>query len=514
MKKNRSRANHWGRFFYPGNVTTLTFANGTAMEKPNIAKFHFGPYNWENVMDAETMHQEFCRGAYYDTLSSRATILDTKPVQRTAAPDVFHNYPEPPATLAKRQDESNKIDGYPEPVLISDDQLVSGYFLDEPGFEDVAVLAILSFDAWDFVGFQATVQNFFAEAVEAGKTKLIVDVQANGGGTILQGYDTFRQLFPDIVQDGPSRWRSSPGFNAISQVVSPLCADYKPTEDFQELDNLCNTVNNWRSDLNDTDARFTSYDDKFGPVTVEGDDFTDFMEWDPANPVITRQAFGTDITGYGRRKNFTRPFGGAENVVLLYDGYCASTCSIFSQFMKHGAGVKSIAMGGRSREGPIQGVGGVKGSQVYPFAQLGNIGAAVLPYTEDPELVKELRRLDTSYVSSRSPFQSPVVNVRDPVLPGELEGGVPAQFVTELADCRLYWTEAMIKDAVEIWKAAASAAFKGAECVAGGIAQARRPQVNALASNGYRRHPQPVRSGKGLPSDSFIMQQLRVKVSN
>ncbi|KAI1120080.1 hypothetical protein F5Y10DRAFT_259121 [Nemania abortiva] len=502
------------RFFYPGNATSLTFANGTTVERPNIARFHYGPYDWNNVKDAETMHKEFCRGAY-NTESSRAAARDVRSIRYTV-PNHIHSYPQPPVPLVGRQDdgEASQIDGYPEPVLITYDQMVSGYFIDEPGFEDVAVLVMLSFSS-DFVTFQSAVQEFFAKAVESGKTKLIVDVQANGGGTILQGYDTFRQIFPDIVQDGPSRWRSSSSFNALSQTFSPLCANYTPKVDYQDLDNPCTTVNNWRNDLNDTNGRFTSYADKFGPVAVAGDSYTNYMEWDPANPVLTRQAFGTDITGYGRRTNFTRPFGGPENIVLLYDGYCASTCTIFSQFMKHGAGVKSIAMGGRPREGPIQGVGGVKGSQVYPFRQMGVLAELAREYTEDPALVKELQRLDDTYVSGRSPYQLPVVNVRDAVLLGELEAGVPTQFVTELADCRLYWTEPMIQNTGEIWKAAAQAAFKGGKCAAGGIVQpVRRPQITASKLHGYRRHPLPVRSGKVLSPDSPIMQHLRVQVSD
>ncbi|KAH8165545.1 hypothetical protein CIB48_g2681 [Xylaria polymorpha] len=503
------------RFYYPGNATSLTFANGTTIEKPNIAKFHYGPYNWNNVMDAETMHKEFCRGAY-STGTSRAAARNVKSIRRSAAPSLIHSYPHPPVSLLGRQDDGEpiKIDGYPEPVLITDDQVVSGYFIDEPGFEDVAVLVMLSFSS-DFVTFQSAVQDFFDKAIEAGKTKLIVDVQANGGGTILQGYDTFRQIFPDIVQDGPSRWRASSSFNALSQTFSPLCANYTPKVDFQNLDNPCTTVNNWRNDLNDTNGRFTSYADKFGPVTAGGDGYTNYMEWDPVNPVTVRQAFGTDITGYGSRKNFTRPFGGPENIVLLYDGYCASTCTIFSQFMKHGAGVKSIAMGGRPREGLIQGVGGVKGSQVYPARQMGVLAELAREYTSDPAIVKELQRLDDTYISSRSPYQLPVVNVRDAVLPGQLEDGIPTQFITELADCRLYWTEPMIQNTGEIWKAAAQAAFKGGKCAAGGIVQpAKRPQISASRLSGYKKHPLPVRSGKVLSPASPIMQRLRVQASD
>jgi hypothetical protein len=49
--------------------------------------------------------------------------------------------------------------------------------------------------------------------------------------------------------------------------------------------------------------------------------------------------------------------------VQLLDGYCASTCTIFTEFMRTQAGIKSIAMGGRPVAGQIQGVGGIKGAE-------------------------------------------------------------------------------------------------------------------------------------------------------
>ncbi|KAI0206034.1 hypothetical protein F4808DRAFT_189517 [Astrocystis sublimbata] len=501
------------RFYYPGNATSLTFANGTTVTKPNIARFHYTPYEWTDVKDADTMHKVFCPGAYY-TDSSRAASRDVKPTRRTAAPDSIRNYPQPPVALTRRQEEGPQApEGYPEPIVISDGSDVLGYFIDEPGFENVAVLVLRSFSGI-FYDFQAAVQDFFAKAVEAGKTKLVIDLQANGGGTILLGYDVFRQLFPDIIQDGPSRWRASSTFNALSQAYSPICANYTPKVEYQDLDSPCNLVHNWRSDLNDTNGHFTSYADKFGPVIAKGDNYTNWMQWDASNPALTHD-FDTSITGYGTRKNFTRPFGGPEDIVLLYDGYCASTCTIFSQFMKHNAGVKSIAMGGRPKEGPIQGVGGVKGSQVYPFRMLDNIAELALTYTKDPAVIKELKRLDTSYLAARSPspMQVPVVNVRDAILPDQLESGVPAQFVTELADCRLYWTEAMIQNPEEIWKAAALAAFQGGKCAAGAIEQSFKAASSSKAS-GYRKRPLPVRTGKALSPDPVMMQYMNVKVSD
>lgn len=98
--------------------------------------------------------------------------------------------------------------------------MVSGYYLEGEGFEDVAVLSLLAFENESPLEFQTIAQNFIADAKAAGKTKIIVDLQANGGGYILQGYDMFRQFFPDIIQEDYSHIRENPTFLAIAEVLS------------------------------------------------------------------------------------------------------------------------------------------------------------------------------------------------------------------------------------------------------------------------------------------------------
>ena len=49
---------------------------------------------------------------------------------------------------------------------------------------------------------------------------MIVDVQVNGGGYILQGYDSFRQFFPDIIQEDYTRVRENPQLLAIAKISS------------------------------------------------------------------------------------------------------------------------------------------------------------------------------------------------------------------------------------------------------------------------------------------------------
>jgi hypothetical protein len=57
--------------------------------------------------------------------------------------------------------------------------------------------------------------------------------------------------------------------------------------------------------------------------------------------------------------------------------------------------------------------------------------------------------------------------LRDNILPANLNDGLPAQFVVEEADCRLYYTLDMVNDVTALWKAAAASAFNGVPCVAG-----------------------------------------------
>lgn len=51
----------------------------------------------------------------------------------------------------------------------------------------------------------------------------------------------------------------------------------------------------------------------------------------------------------------------------LHDGMCSSTCAIATELLKNQGAVRTIAVGGRPQEGPMQGVGGTKGAQVFSW---------------------------------------------------------------------------------------------------------------------------------------------------
>ncbi|KAI1087933.1 hypothetical protein F5B19DRAFT_496899 [Rostrohypoxylon terebratum] len=486
------------RYIYPGNTTSFTFENGTVLALPNQARLKG---NWRTVVDGPSFFNRFCSGA---TTSSATESSNTDDTSHTTAAEAV----------------GVPVSGYPTPVIVASDSSISGYYINQTGFEDVAVLSMLSFSPDDPVEFQKVAQDFYAAAVQAGKTKLVVDVQANGGGYIFLGYDGFRQLFPDIVQQGLGRWRQHEGFAAISKVFSDISADFDPNTASADVIDAYESVFNWRYDLNITNGNFESYEDKFAPHEFGGDNYTNLMQWNFSDPLSTSNStfgFGTDITGYRSRSNFTRPFGGPENIVLLLDGYCASTCTLFSEFLRSNAGVKSIAMGGRpSKEGLIQGVGGVKGSQSYGFADVYSQAQSAKGFTNDTDLTATLNRY-TEYVVDRSTAAS--LNVKDQILSGNLEDGVPAQYVVEESDCRLWWTAPMVTDITELWKAAATAAFKGGNCAYGAIdypanATTAKRAAAGLASIGKPRLTLPKIGTSAPPTKRAAVQKNAVFMAN
>jgi hypothetical protein len=242
----------------------------------------------------------------------------------------------------------------------------SGYFLEGEGYDDVAVLSVPSFvgSGADELNFQQVNTYLINRAVASGKKKLIVDVSANAGGTILQGYDLFKQLFPTILPYGATRFRAHEAFDIIGEEISyysSLVPRSLNTND--TVQNLVSSVFNYRTDADINYHPFKSWAQKYGPH-VHGpgpDNFTSIIRWNLSDVLTPDNSGGIYVSGYLKRDNITvQPFA-AEDIVIVYDGYCASTCTIFSELMRQQGHVKTIALGGRPNKDIIQAVGGVKG---------------------------------------------------------------------------------------------------------------------------------------------------------
>lgn len=457
------------RYIYQGDTTNITFANGTEITLENYAHIK-QPFT--GVTDGETMYDVFCNPNGFSETSEAALTTTTTTANATSV----------------------IMPGYPSPVLITDDAIVAGYYIEGEGYEDVAVIVLLEFENESPAEFQAVCSNFFADAVAAGKTKLIVDFQSNTGGYILQGYDFFRQLFPQIVEDGFSRWKDSDSFLAISEIVSDAVAGINPyTSDNEDLIGFYESWFNYRYDLDITGKPFPTFEGKFGPVVFQDTNYTEIMRWNLNDNLTTTNntyGMGIEISGYGYLQNLTQPFA-ADNIVMLYDGVCASTCTLASEMLRIQAGVQSVAMGGRPSAGPIQGVGGVKGAQVLDWGSILYYNEWALEQAGDNMTDAQEATLTryTSLAVNRS--SSAAVNARDQILRDNVDDGLPAQFVIEEADCRLYWTLPMVSDMTAVWKAVADAAWNGAACAYGEITTTTTGSTNA---NKKRR------SGFGAPN--------------
>jgi hypothetical protein len=205
-------------------------------------------------------------------------------------------------------------------------------------------------------------------------------------------------------------------------------------------------------------------------ILTSADKYTQLARWNLSDVFVPYSSGGINITGYGIYANVTGPpkFK-AENIVLVTDGYCASTCTIFSELMTKQAGVKTIAMGGRSNKKAIQAIGGVKGVNNYQFGYIQSLASNSVRL--NPELNSTI--LETDYSNDLPYYRaasgvSPGVNVRDG-LPQNDTTGAALQFVYEEADCRLYYTPEMTTDITALWKAAADAQWgNSGKCVSGG----------------------------------------------
>lgn len=365
---------------------------------------------------------------------------------------------------------STHVEGYPYPIVKHFYDYVAGYFLNGTGYEDVAVLAITAFEAVgpnapadsnqtvEQLEMQRVVSVFLNACAKAGKKKLVIDVSANGGGDVYSGFDTFAQLFPPTpdLWSG-SRLRDHPAMYAIGETAF-LVQGYEADED---------ALIGFTDDA--SGQPFPDWDSVYGPQLVAGQDVTNLLTTN-----FTADQNGFYVTGFDPNNppEFTAPVFAPEDIIVVSDGFCASTCSIFTGLLMRQAGVRTIALGGRPLNLPMQAIGGVKGAQAeeWPFLQevLEGVGEAAvqanqtqvlekyeayLPSLDDPPLLPAL--------ASSGGF-----NYRNAYKQDD-QDGYPLQFVYEAANCRLFYTQEMIVNVTNVWTRAVDIAWNGAKCVAG-----------------------------------------------
>ncbi|KAE9380586.1 hypothetical protein N431DRAFT_133110 [Stipitochalara longipes BDJ] len=448
-QQENGNAYKWGHLFgFASDSTTYSFSNGTTLTMPNLAILN-KPFT--GVVDGTTL---FNLLEIPVSKTSGAGSDDGADSEDSSGAD--GTTPQTSSTTL------STVSGYPTPIVLHPSGYTGGYFLND---SKVAVLAMTAFadptesEAGNVIQ-QTVIRQFLAACKAAGMSKLIVDLQGNGGGHIENGYDAFKQLFPTLEPFGATRFRYTPFAEYISMLSS--------TDGFYNYTDYIEYQ--VQAVLNADLEKFPSYVDFMGPEAVYSDNFTSLMRYNLSDPTIQLPFV---ISGYYNNTNISPQIFAAEDIVMLYDGACGSTCALFSQFMKSQAGVRSIGVGGRPQQGPMQGVAGSKGAEVYTYGNIAEILTSTdklykdshgtfPPYTGPPEYNVSLAAppLGPS-LSDHGRFN--LRNNYNSSSPSE----TPLQFVYEATNCRLWYQPSDLVAIENLWERVVDVTWGSGKCVSG-----------------------------------------------
>jgi hypothetical protein len=158
--------------------------------------------------------------------------------------------------------------------------------------------------------------------------------------------------------------------------------------------------------------------------------------------------------------------------VQITDGQCSSTCTIFVNHMV-GRGVRVVSFGGRPQAGPMQSIGGTKGSQYLPLEDVAAIvdvaqRLAVNATRERHPILSSREMFDFMELSPLPlegfplPLTSAGVNFRNAFAPGN--DLLPTQFIFEAAECHLFYTADSLVAPEKYWASAANAIWGTGNC--------------------------------------------------
>ncbi|KAJ5613027.1 hypothetical protein N7510_006221 [Penicillium lagena] len=150
--------------------------------------------------------------------------------------------------------------GYPVPVMRTDDGgSVSGYYLDHLGLKDVAVLFVSTF-APQAENFADKATEFVYTAKRAGKTKLIIDLSSNLGGSPYLGVDLFKLFFPNHHAYTATRFRAHEASDLVGKALSKI----KTTQSTVIAESYSFDLSTMVTP--DQQSNFTSWADAFSPL--------------------------------------------------------------------------------------------------------------------------------------------------------------------------------------------------------------------------------------------------------
>ncbi|KAJ7227190.1 hypothetical protein GGX14DRAFT_628736 [Mycena pura] len=200
-----------------------------------------------------------------------------------------------------------------------------------------------------FTGISDTLFSGLTALKAAGVERILIDNSGNRGGFIFAGAIALWSLWPQDLY---------PGFPAV----------------FRESDLIRRQSDQAASTMNQNSEYFYGFYRDLNYVLLQNN--SQFM-----NPPVPQVVNGVPDTfshqffdDFGVNSsvvtNFTTPPFQGQDVVLVANGICASTCSIFSSYLFQKHGVRSAVFGGTPQAKISQFDGGVKGSEVTDYASI------------------------------------------------------------------------------------------------------------------------------------------------
>jgi hypothetical protein len=381
--------------------------------------------------------------------------------------------------------------------------IVTGYV-----FEDIST-GILSLPTFDVVpqtiaNYTQAIVDFGINATSRSVTNVIIDLQRNTGGATLLAYTIFKLFFPDLLPFGGSRRRSFDMANTMGSSISNLYEFLDESDPEQLVYKQEIAANEWviTNRLNaDTGKNFTSWNEYQGPLNTNGDFFSLTEQYDLANVVFDQAAFDQWYpTMYLPNKTawpVTERAWQPEQIVLLTDGLCSSTCALFVEMMTR-AGVRTVTAGGRPTTGPMQAAAGNRGASLYGANDLDDdilFARSIDEFVDTNVNVSLPEDRDTGmYIKYAG------INLRDQV---RQDDDVPLQFKYEAADCRIYYTMANVYNFTRLWRDVAAAAFTDSSlCVADSTGYSTTNNTSPKAP------PAPSAERPRLSQDNPIIEQV------
>jgi len=356
-----------------------------------------------------------------------ATTITGTPASATDSPASSTGSHTPATRSATRAAPTTSIAGYPTPIARNeDDSLV--WFADPDGTNETVVLRIPTFEIEsDSRTWSLFLNSTLKRLHDSSAKRLIIDVSGNRGGSAKLAKRFVRVLFPDLFdgKDAPdyhANMRYHSALDKLWRASAPRSASLEETSLY--------------TNLNGSD--FASVDDVLGPYrnAAVNDSFTAMSLWRP----------DLDRTDFGSRSEWEK-----ENVIVVSNGYCGSTCHNWMELMMR-AGIRTYTFGGRANSTSMQPVGATKSGITYTFEELvRETWIALGDTTKHKDVVKfpRTRLLDTR-VGVENMFRASERDSRT---------AVPLFFVYTPGCRKLPLSKTTVHDPAAMWRVAKKAAW-------------------------------------------------------